>query len=182
MRWANLTWASTRPQPLGAPRSGAEAAAMALAKATKAPPAFAAAVAGAGVGDPPQPIPNLLNTFSGTCLYFATSLRNQLVAAAAESTDEKHKAPPAPIGLIQSAIGGSKIVAWMSNATLKSCTNKSMTVDGVIAPPSRLYYGMVAPFVNMTVSGWLWYQGEPVMALRITFLQRSAAFAQRFYQ
>ena len=35
-----------------------------------------------------------------------------------------------------------------------------MVVDGVIAPPSRLYYGMIAPLVNMTVAGWLWYQGE----------------------
>ena len=24
----------------------------------------------------------------------------------------------------------------------------------------RLYYGMTAPFVNYSVAGWLWYQGE----------------------
>ena len=153
-RWANLTWAARQPQPVPPPRSEAEAAAMARAKA---PPAFSAVTP---VGDPPQPIPNLLNTFSATCLYFATSLRDQLAEESTSGADEHNNVSPAPIGLIQSAIGGSKIEAWMSNETLSTCRNESMVVDGVISPPSRLYYGMITPFVNMTVTGFLWYQGE----------------------
>ena len=44
---------------------------------------------------------NLLSQFSATCFYFATNLAEQLAAATAQ--------PAPPIGLIQSAIGGSKI-------------------------------------------------------------------------
>lgn len=45
--------------------------------------------------------PTLFQAFSGTCLYFALALTEQLGTAAP------------PIGLIQTAIGGSQIEAWM---------------------------------------------------------------------
>jgi hypothetical protein len=52
----------------------------------------------------------------------------------------------------------------MDNATLATkCTGVDMQIDGKVSPPSRLFYGMVAPFTNMTLKGWLWYQGMSSM-------------------
>jgi hypothetical protein len=86
--------------------------------------------------------------FSAACTEFARNLIDQL----------GDDAPP--IGLIQSAVGGTTIEAWSPNATTATCQNK--TVGGPTAGQAdgRLYYGMIAPFVNTTVNGWLWYQGE----------------------
>ena len=82
-------------------------------------------------------------TFSATCIEFGRNLLEML----------GEDAPP--IGLIQSAIGGTQIEAWTPNATTAQCQNTT-------AWPSKgaLYYGMVCPFVNMSISGWVWYQGE----------------------
>ena len=78
--------------------------------------------------------------FSATCLHFAFSL--------VDETDES-----VPIGLIQSAVGGTRIEQWLDNSTFASCAQP----DGT---GTKLYYGMVTPFVNTSVTGWLWYQGE----------------------
>ena len=64
-----------------------------------------------------------------------------------------------PVGLIQSAIGGSQIEAWMSNDTLTTCTEESLAGGAVPGNSGRLFYGMVAPFANYSVRGHLWYQG-----------------------
>jgi hypothetical protein len=88
-----------------------------------------------------------------TCLYFGVEL------LAALGPD----APP--IGLIQSAVGGSTIEAWQSNLTLAKCTGGECT-GGTCANgkaptdqhvPGMLYYGYVTPFVNMSIAGFLWY-------------------------
>ena len=154
-----------------------------------------------------RPILNAFHDFSATCLYFGieyTELLQRRLGAGAEVP---------PIGLIQSAVGGSLIEAWIvshigicflisisislemriispvahhiptnaefqvmnkythttlclshclasqDNATLPQCLN---VTDVGIA--HNLFYGMVCPFINMSVSGWLWYQGENNMA------------------
>jgi hypothetical protein len=101
----------------------------------------------------------VFDTFSATCLYFGL----ELVDALGEG------APP--IGLIQSAVGGSTIEAWQSNETLASCTERMVPHAGLGGgkppfpfeqhQPAVLYYGYVAPFVNMSVGGFVWYQGVP---------------------
>ena len=56
------------------------------------------------------------------------------------------------------------IEAWSSNETTASCQNKTaIGPGGTSAGPPRghLYYGMVCPFVNMSLSGWIWYQVSP---------------------
>ena len=63
-----------------------------------------------------------------------------------------------PIGLIQSAIGGSQIEAWAPDDA-PSCANESLNANGQ-APPGRLFASMVAPFTNYSLEGFLWYQGE----------------------
>ena len=97
------------------------------------------------------------SSFSATCLYFGVELLDAL-------------GPDAPpIGLIQSAVGGSTIEAWQSNETLAKCTGGECVAGGKCANgkaptdqhiPAILYYGYVTPFVNMTIAGFLWYQGE----------------------
>eukprot|EP00755_Sulcionema_specki_P033859 Sspe_Gene.101699::Locus_76332_Transcript_1_1_Confidence_1.000_Length_901::g.101699::m.101699/K05970/SIAE; sialate O-acetylesterase len=87
--------------------------------------------------------------FSATCMYFAIELTDQLQGSGREVV---------PIGLMQSAVGGTMIEAWVDSETLTRCKNESLSPG--VSPPTQLYNGMVAPFVNTTVSGWLWYQGE----------------------
>ena len=103
-----------------------------------------------GQHDCPNKDLNLLGQFSATCFYFAASLLDQL---------KQNHQPAYPIGLIQSAIGGSQIEAWTPDQALGLCKNESLNANGQ-APPGRLFNGMVAPFVNISLKGFLWYQGE----------------------
>eukprot|EP00620_Florenciella_sp_RCC1587_P012536 CAMPEP_0182557330 /NCGR_PEP_ID=MMETSP1324-20130603/1268_1 /TAXON_ID=236786 /ORGANISM="Florenciella sp., Strain RCC1587" /LENGTH=813 /DNA_ID=CAMNT_0024769361 /DNA_START=135 /DNA_END=2573 /DNA_ORIENTATION=- len=93
---------------------------------------------------------NLFHSFAATCFYFAKSLTDEFSA---------HDQTAPPIGLIATAVGGSQIEAWMPEDSLNECSGTSLNTDGV-APPTKLYNGMVAPFVNMSIKGFLWYQGE----------------------
>lgn len=103
-----------------------------------------------------------LQHFSATCLYFGVELLDAL-------------GPDAPpIGLIETAVGGSTIEAWMSNETLDRCANefnfsygnptKGESIRGGASKdqhiPGTLFYGYLTPFANMSVAGFLWYQGE----------------------
>ena len=63
-----------------------------------------------------------------------------------------------PRRLIQSAIGGTVIEAWSPNQTTLECQNKTPGTATAGKPNGRLFYGMVCPFVNMSISGWTWYQ------------------------
>jgi sialate O-acetylesterase len=99
-----------------------------------------------------------LQHFSATCLYFGVELLDAL-------------GPDAPpIGLIQTAVGGSTIEAWMSNETLGRCSNefnfsygnpsKGTGIRSGVSKdqhiPGTLHYGYLAPFANTSVSGFLW--------------------------
>ena len=84
--------------------------------------------------------------FSAACWYFAEALTDKFVAVG--------KTPPT-IGLVNTAIGGSMIEEWSTNATLGTCKNYSrMSAD------QTLWDKNVVPYLNMTVKGFLWYQGE----------------------
>lgn len=61
-----------------------------------------------------------------------------------------------PIGLITNAVGGTTLASWSDPADLAACPNSTDTSSA--APPIVLFNGMTAPFVNMTLSGFLWYQ------------------------
>lgn len=89
--------------------------------------------------------------FSAACWYFGQELTNQLAFAAGVSTH----AAVTPIGLISTAIGGSMIEEWMPNSTRQQCKQTAAgTFDGM------LYNEKVVPYLDMTVKGFLWYQGE----------------------
>jgi sialate O-acetylesterase len=90
--------------------------------------------------------------FSATCMYFGAELIDARAAAGVDAD--------VPVGLIQSAIGGSQIESWMANDTRAHCRETSEAGGAVPENAGRLYYGMTAPFANYSVAGWLWYQGE----------------------
>ena len=84
-------------------------------------------------------------SFSAPCWYFAQKLTDLLGAAAP------------PIGLVLATMGGVTVESYSANETVASCIETNPGSSG--APVSQIFYGSVTPFVNMTVSGFVWYQG-----------------------
>ncbi len=72
------------------------------------------------------------DSFSATAFYFGRDLQARLGI---------------PVGLIQSAVGGTPIEPWTPQ-------EKSGNSGG------RLYNAMIAPLTPMTIRGAIWYQGE----------------------
>lgn len=69
-----------------------------------------------------------------------------------------------PVGLIVTSWGGSKVEAWMDEASLRqSGVNTFPDKIPERAPnqtPTLLYNGMIKPLIPFTAKGFLWYQGE----------------------
>ena len=74
-----------------------------------------------------------------------------------------------PMGLIQSAWGGSRIESWMSAEALASAgppvagsvpANNNPSPTGAANDQGHLYNGMVSPWTNFSIRAALWYQGE----------------------
>ena len=96
---------------------------------------------------------NQLAGFSAVCFLFGRTLYDTLPETLGE---------PVPIGLIESAWGGTNVESWCDEAALASC--------GVPPSPdlgagnqnenSQLWHAMIAPLTKLTVKGGIWYQGE----------------------
>lgn len=78
-----------------------------------------------------------------------------------------------PVGLIEAAVGGTRITSWISRETLHSDPNgKHFSDDGLAAirsknkntndpkRPSAYFNGRVAPFSGLPIRAVVWYQGE----------------------
>ena len=69
-----------------------------------------------------------------------------------------------PVGLIQSAWGGSTVRAWISHEALSEIEEIDLnTLDSFIKPnliPTVLFNAMIHPIIPFTIKGVLWYQGE----------------------
>eukprot|EP00039_Didymoeca_costata_P023336 m.6756 g.6756 ORF g.6756 m.6756 type:complete len:756 (+) comp3578_c0_seq2:14-2281(+) len=65
-----------------------------------------------------------------------------------------------PIGIMNTAIGGQRIEEYMTNATISQCSNRSGSSGSGLQYDATLYGAQVVPFVDMTVKGFTWYQGE----------------------
>ena len=84
--------------------------------------------------------------FSSTCYYFGESLSDELA---------KGGAPPPPIGLVHTAWGGSTIEQWLTNETIASCKNASISGSNQEWHDQR-----VMPYIGMTVKGWVWCESS----------------------
>ncbi len=85
----------------------------------------------------PQSIPN----FSAVAYYFARVLQERVKV---------------PIGLIQSAVGGTMIEQWMSLEKLRA-----LGFGERLRPSAAgLYTAMIRPLIPYGMKGVLWYQGE----------------------
>eukprot|EP01084_Bolivina_argentea_P257931 434642_1 len=98
---------------------------------------------------------DMLQQFSGACWYFAQTLQ------------DKYNLANITFGLINTALGGSVIESWAPNNTIWNFNTKSNawcnSLNVNITPDygwGCLYNGLVIPFINYTVKGQLWYQGE----------------------
>lgn len=107
-----------------------------------------------------------INNFSAVAYYFGKYL---------------HTETGIPIGLISTSWGGTNVEAWTSMETLRKYghiasvyENLNKTVDysvnaseeqkkkrtPVNQAPSSLFNQMIHPFLNLSISGAIWYQGE----------------------
>ena len=98
---------------------------------------------------------DILQQFSGACWYFAQTLQ------------DKYNLSNITFGLINTALGGSVIESWVANNTIWNFDTNSNghcnSLDVDITPDygwGCLYNGLVIPFINYTIKGQLWYQGE----------------------
>ena len=89
-----------------------------------------------------------LDHFSSTCLYFGIALAQSLVAQDSDSIVP-------PIGLIHTAWGGSMIEEWLTPDEIALCKGTNIADHN-----SLLHNTNVLPYVDMTVKGWIFYQGE----------------------
>lgn len=96
----------------------------------------------------PQTVPN----FTAVGYFFGRKLQEELGA---------------PVGLIQSAWGGTIAEAWTSKPTLESDEDFAEILKRAATfnpqnpnQASVLWNGMLAPIVPFTIRGAIWYQGE----------------------
>jgi hypothetical protein len=87
-----------------------------------------------------------LDQFSAPCWHFGESLVDALGAG-------KH------VGLVGWAIGGSQIEEWMTNDAAEPCYGFDAAPNGG-ANSHHLWDALVVPSLDMTLKGWLFYQGE----------------------
>ncbi|QHI68710.1 sialate O-acetylesterase [Tichowtungia aerotolerans] len=70
-----------------------------------------------------------------------------------------------PIGVIESAVGGSEVSPWMSATALEAMGQSALQApsDRGVPPrsqPSVLYNGMIHALCRLPIKGVIWYQGE----------------------
>ena len=89
-----------------------------------------------------------LRSFSAVGYFFAKKLYSELHV---------------PIGMIASAIPGSRIEPWMPEEAFMALpffthhTGAAHKIDG---EPGKFYETMIAPLAPFAIKGFLWYQGE----------------------
>ena len=64
-----------------------------------------------------------------------------------------------PVGIIESDWGGTRIEAWMPADTVRKIDPAAKEKSGVNRI-GVLYDNMIRPYLNYTLRGFLWYQGE----------------------
>lgn len=84
-----------------------------------------------------------LNQFSAPAYFFAKTLQKHLNV---------------PVGVISSAVSGSRIEPWFSEESWETSTYlKDKKREG---DPAKFYHSMIEPLAPFTLNGFIWYQGE----------------------
>lgn len=70
-----------------------------------------------------------------------------------------------PVGIIEAAWGGTRIESWIPKDSLEkfsavSIPEVSLSDASERKRPTEIYNGMIHPFQDYTIKGFLWYQGE----------------------
>jgi hypothetical protein len=90
-----------------------------------------------------------LDQFSAPCYHFAEAITDQYIAAG--------KTPPI-LGLVATAIGGSMIEEWITNDVAANCYGASPDANG--GELNHLLWDYITrAYLDMTIEGWLYYQG-----------------------
>jgi len=84
-----------------------------------------------------------LRSFSAAAYFFAKELNAKLHV---------------PIGMISSAVPGSRIEPWVSEEAFQN--DHAFAGQKVDGDPGKFWEPMVRPLVPLTLRGFLWYQGE----------------------
>merc|ERR1712216_722093 len=85
--------------------------------------------------------------FSSVCWFYGRDIFTLL----------KQQGQPRPIGSIGTYWGGTADELWSSREALKKCLDPSKPIPG---KDSTLWNGMIAPLLQTTIKGAVWYQGE----------------------
>ncbi len=109
----------------------------------------------------PQTVPN----FSAVAYFFGRHLREHL---------------DVPVGLVESAWGGTPAEHWTSPASFEADptlleTSSHTHAQQVMQQRSSLYNGMIAPLVPMALRGVIWYQGESNVPMAAHYQQLFSA-------
>ncbi|TJZ62145.1 sialate O-acetylesterase [Sphingobacterium olei] len=92
-----------------------------------------------------------LRQFSAPAYFFGKKLQEELGV---------------PVGIISSAVSGSRIEPWLSESALQASPYfKDKKVDG---DPGKFYHSMIEPLAPYTIKGFVWYQGETNVFLKET--------------
>ncbi|HMP77336.1 MAG TPA: sialate O-acetylesterase [Kiritimatiellia bacterium] len=84
-------------------------------------------------------------TFSAVALHFGAALRRELGV---------------PVGLIQSAKGGTRAELWMSPDAMRASGAHERPWRNKERSPGDLFNGMIHPLIPFGIRGAIWYQGE----------------------
>lgn len=86
-----------------------------------------------------------------------------------------------PVGIIQSAYGGTDIEAWMTKKSLNGFSdfkNPPDTAKMIKNDPAVLFNAMLNPIIGFHIKGMLWYQGENNRVNPLTYDQKMAAMVK----
>jgi sialate O-acetylesterase len=87
--------------------------------------------------------PQTAGDISGVAYYFARKLNTDLNV---------------PIGIIVSAVDGTSCEAWINEAAFQA--NPYLVSYAGINNATQLYNGMISPLKDLSITGFIWYQGE----------------------
>lgn len=87
--------------------------------------------------------PQTAGNISGVAYYFSRKLNIDMNV---------------PIGIIVSAVNGTSCEAWTNQAAFQA--NPTLSSYSDINNATQLFNGMISPLKRLSISGFIWYQGE----------------------